>query len=237
MRISICDDSRVMLAREEKSIRKIRTTDEIKCYDNPTKLMADISVYRPEVVFFDIDLNQDKSGIDYAVKVNEVLPEALIVFVSQYAEYAVDAHRADHCYYILKDNLEKQIEDVFKRIESKILGHKKSMEGIYITALHAKEKIFLYLQDIIYISTNQRHMEIHTTNGIYVTNNKLDDFIKELGECDIVRCHQSFAINLHNIENYSRESVIMKNGEYVPISRKYITSVREAFVRYAEKRM
>ena len=68
-----------------------------------------------------------------------------------------------------------------------------------------------------------------------IANKKIK--VEELGECDIVRCHQSFAINLVNIENYSREAVTMKNGEYVPISRKYISSVREAFVRYAEKRM
>lgn len=237
MKIAICDDSQVMLSREEKHIRSIRPADEIRTYNDPSKLLSELSEYSPEVVFFDIDLNEEKSGIDYAVKVNEILPETLIVFVSQYAEYAVNAHRADHCYYVLKDEMEQKMTEVFKRIETRILGNRKSMEGIYITALHAKEKIFVYLKDIIYIATNQRHMDVHTISGIYTTNSKLDDFLKELGECDIVRCHQSFAINLSNIENYSREAVTMKDGEFVPISRKYIAPVREAFVRYAEKRM
>lgn len=237
MKIAICDDSRVMLAREEKSIKAIRPNDEIRVYDNPTKLINELNEFEPDVVFWDIDLNEEKSGIDYAVKVNEKLPDAQIVFVSQYAEYAVKAHRADHCYYVLKDEMEDRIGDVFKRVESRIQGNKRSLEGIYITALHAKEKNFVYLKDIVYISTNQRHMDVHTTNGVYVTNNKLDNFLEELGECDIVRCHQSFAINLSNIENYSREAVTMKAGDYVPISRKYIASVREAFVRYAEQRM
>lgn len=237
MKIAVCDDNIVILSREEACIKKYRPEDEIRCYRDPDKLMQEAESYNPDVIFMDIDLNKNDNGIDYAVKINDLLPDVFIVFVSQYGEYAVDAHRAEHIYYVLKDEMESKFPNVFKRIEKKILGERKGDDGLYVTTLYSRDKIFVKYRDILYISTSQRHTEIHTVSETYVSNTKIDIFLEEVKTPDIVRCHQSFAVNLANIANYSREEVMMKDGAYVPISRKYIATVRDAFVEYAEKRM
>lgn len=237
MKIAICDDNIIILSREESIIRKYRPEDEIRCYRDPDKLMEEVEAFEPDVVFMDIDLNKNDNGIDYAMKVNDILPETYIVFVSQYGEYAVDAHRAEHIYYVLKEEMDTRFPNVFKRIEKKMSGEKKGDDGIYVTTLYSRDRVFVRYRDILYISTSQRHTEIHTVNETYVSNIKIDLFLADIKNPDIVRCHQSFAVNLANIANYSREEVMMKNGAYVPISRKYIAIVRDAFVGYAEQRM
>ncbi len=237
MKIAVCDDNQAMLHLEEKSIKSVRPMDEVICYNRPADLMSAIETTKPDVVFWDIELNEEKNGIDYAVKLNSIRPQTQVVFVSQYDRYAVKAHMADHCYYVLKDELKERLADVFERIEKKLNASSQVEKGVYITTLHSKEKTFVKYRDIVYISTSQRHIEIHTKTANLVANHKMDSFLKEVEDSLLVRCHQSFAINLANIENYSRESLLMNDGAYIPISRKYISSVRDAFVRYAENEL
>lgn len=235
MRIAVCDDSRVILSKEKTYISEYRPEDEVRGYTDPDTLMREISDYKPDVVFMDIDLNKKNNGIDYAMKINELLPDIFIVFVSQYGEYAVDAHRAEHIYYVLKEDMYEKFASVFERIEKKMHAEKKSEEGFFITTLYSRDRTFVKHKDILYLATAQRHTEVHTVHETYVSNTKIDELLEEIKSADIVRCHQSFAVNLANIANYSREELMMKDGAYVPISRKYIASVRDAFVNYAEK--
>lgn len=90
------------------------------------------------------------------------------------------------------------------------------------------QKVFLNQNQIIYMERRQRTTYLYTEEGKLATSEKLDDLLNRMQKNLFVRCHVSFAVNLQYVKSFARTEVGLKNGESVPVSRKYYKSVRDA---------
>lgn len=75
---------------------------------------------------------------------------------------------------------------------------------------------FVLLRNILYVSSIKRKLTLVAYNKIYSCYGKISDLANISG---FVQVHKSFIINVNHIKKYNYKSVIMANGETIPISQ------------------
>ena len=92
----------------------------------------------------------------------------------------------------------------------------------------------IYTNTIIYIERKGRKSYYFLEDGmIKVDYTKLEDLLATLDKRIFVRCHNSYIISFEKVKKYTRQKMIMINGEEIPISRPYIKLVGNAFTEYS----
>lgn len=81
---------------------------------------------------------------------------------------------------------------------------------------------------VVYFSGEGRKVLIHQRGKEEVTfYGKISDVAEVLKECHFIRCHQSYLLNQRFIKNYSKTEIELSNGECIPVSRKYVSTIEE----------
>ncbi len=98
--------------------RMIQATGEIEvigAYGLPEDALADFSDMLPEVVFLDIEM-PGMNGVELAKKLRAIKPDLMIVFLTAYAQYAVNAFEVEAVDYLLKPIVTEDLNRVIKRL-------------------------------------------------------------------------------------------------------------------------
>ena len=173
-----------------------------------------------DVVFLDIVLGEE-NGIDIGEQLILQNPDTKIIFVSSEISYFKDVYRVPHVYFLTKEFEEERFADAMEKIL-------RFVEKRYITIPVKHDGQKLLLKDVVYIEGYGGVVKIYMTDGSvkeYRVNIKKIEALLP-GE-DFVRTHQSFIVNMHHIQKYSRQTLWTDNKKEIPISRAFIPSVRE----------
>lgn len=109
MRAIIVDDEQIMLRSFMRLSKDIPNLNVIAQFEDPCEALEFVQKNSVELAFLDIKM-PGMSGIELAVKMREVLPDILIVFISAYDEYIRDSNAIGGDYYIVKPYKRETIE-------------------------------------------------------------------------------------------------------------------------------
>lgn len=103
MKIYVLDDEPFALRGTIKTIQEVVPEAEISGFGRAKDAMAQAAAtdMKPDVVFSDIEM-PGISGLDFAVRFKTICPDAKIIFVTAYSQYALEAFRLHVHGYILK---------------------------------------------------------------------------------------------------------------------------------------
>ena len=124
MRSVIIDDERPAIAELTYLLRK-NNVDLIDAFTSPTDGLAFILQEKPDVVFLDIDM-PEVSGLELGLQIQSKLPEIIIVFVTAYSQYALDAFKAYPLDYILKPVDENRFANTIEQIRKRLTENGKT---------------------------------------------------------------------------------------------------------------
>ncbi|RJW30686.1 DNA-binding response regulator [Lachnospiraceae bacterium TF09-5] len=232
MKIGICDDDKFIFPKIERVIRDYATIEGLDyqffTFDSEKKLFHYLQNNSLELLFLDIDM-PDKNGIVLSKEIHACSPDCEIAFCTNYLEYAVEVYETVHCYFILKDQFAERLPYVIKKVLDK---KSNKANKIFIKSGGINEVI--YTNTIIYIERKGRKSYYFLEDGmIKVDYTKLEDLLATLDKRIFVRCHNSYIISFEKVKKYTRQKMIMINGEEIPISRPYIKLVGNAFTEYS----
>lgn len=116
MNILICDDEGFAAEKIVKlvshsavqhhlAVSVVKYTDVEKCLASPLN--------QCDIAFFDIDM-KPYNGIDLARKLHNENPNAIIIFVTNYIEYAPAGYEVNAFRYLLKPEMDKNFERIFE---------------------------------------------------------------------------------------------------------------------------
>ena len=94
-------------------------------YCDPLEGVAAVAELKPQVVFLDIDMPEIK-GIDAASCIMEKNPDTIIVFVTAYSEYAVQAYELSALDYLLKTISKERLDKTIARLKNSIAASRSS---------------------------------------------------------------------------------------------------------------
>ena len=88
--------------------------------------------------------------------------------------------------------------------------------------------IRLYCSDIFYFEYQNRKVKIVTLEKEYICiNEKISNIAKKMKPYGFAMCHQSFVVNLYEIERIKAQELIMKNGDTVYLAQKRAATIRK----------
>jgi len=198
----------------------------IKTYILPQEALREIDKMDIDVIFLDIEM-PNMNGITFAQKANLTCTE--IIYTTAYQKYAVDAFRVCAFDFLLKPidrkELVNSIEKLNQKLQEKHLKYSR-LQAKYnkITVHTSKGMLFIPIQDILWIESNNSYSKLHLVDSqSVVTCRSIGDFEEMLLVYDFCRIHQSTIINLQHIHEYVKGdggNIVLSNGKELDVSRR-----------------
>ena len=237
LRIGICDDEQSWhdeaKAIIEEYAKRSNFSVELEFFYGRDELLR-YSGMPLNSVFMDVELEAD-NGIHVAALLNEKWPECAICYVTNYLFYTTDSYETEHVYFVLKEQFQKRIGSIFRKIVHMQEQVRKNL--VFEVIGGTANNISLSPNDILYFERRKRRTQIHTIWGIYEVWDKISDIIKRLPEPDFVRCHNSYIVYLPAVREFSMTSIIMKDETVIAVSRNYAAHTKMVFTRWASSEM
>lgn len=233
MRIAICDDVKFYrdkikgyLEEYKKIYPEINIMEFnsgeglIKAYDNEETF---------DFLFLDIHM-KDIDGVETARKIREKDEHIIIFFITSYVNYVSDTFRVGAFQFLIKPIKKSDFKKDFDRaIELYRLNYSKYIVKYKGTTTN------LEIRNIVYIEGYNRHLYIFDGVNKHECVGKLKDEEKKLSVYGFVRCHQGYLVNMNYIKSIDKTSIILKNEDSIPVSRRLRPYVMDSFNRYIWK--
>ncbi|MGL5346262.1 MAG: LytR/AlgR family response regulator transcription factor [Peptostreptococcaceae bacterium] len=182
-----------------------------------------------DIIFLDVLMN-GINGIDTAKYLNLMSPDSYIVFVTVSKEYALDSYDVNAYSYILKPFNYIKLETIFLNLINNIINNKKNI--IYVK--NNQDIYSLNLNNIIYFESSLRKLTAYSLNNEITFYEKLSVLENKLTCRNFIRCHRSYLVNIKYIKNIVSSDIVTTTGHTIPISKKYLKSIRNNFLEYIQ---
>ena len=210
-RIAVCDDE----PEHIENIRNVLPDLEMDIYTNPNLLFETVKNGKEyDVIFLDV-IMPGFDGISLARELREISDDVIIVFITSKIEFIQNGYEVKAFRYLLKDQISRGLKKVWSDIETE-LSVKKDEYFVYEFERQTCRRSY---REILYFESSLRRVILHTKNNADIFYGKLDD-IEKLSPL-FVRIHKSFLVNKKHIRRISADTVILSNGDVLPVSRKY----------------
>lgn len=185
----------------------------------------------PDVLLTDIRLgDHDTTGIDI---VRRLFPEGCstqVIYVTGYVEYCTDVYETAHMYFLTKPIKQEEMDRALARAVCNLEA--RSLKSIVVK--FGRESVALPTEDIAFIESRRRKLEIHTLHEVHETYGTVAEILDRLPE-EFVRCHKSFIVNLNQVVRLNGSEFVLKTGEVVPISQRCRQKARERFFQHLSR--
>ncbi|WP_346908553.1 LytR/AlgR family response regulator transcription factor [Faecalicatena orotica] len=235
MVIGICDDDKNWCIEAGKRIEdyagRVFLNVEVNYFENEEQLLR-YEGSPMEVLFLDIEL-EGKNGIQAAQRVNEKWKNCQIVYLTNYLYYATEVYSTIHTFFVLKEQFEAKIGEIFQKVEHELEQQEKKL----VFDVIGYKEVVLAPNEILYFERMKRTTNIVTVWGVYGIWDKIKDIEGRLPKIDFVRCHNSYIVYLPAVREMRKDSFLMNNEAKVMISRAYAKNTKGAFMKWALTQM
>ncbi len=76
---------------------------------------------------------------------------------------------------------------------------------------------------------------VHLTDGEKSFPLSLAEVERQLPAGQFCRCHNSYLVNLEQVEEIQRTELLLRDGTSLPVGRTYYKSFQSAFIRYMNR--
>ena len=244
-KIVICDDEQTWLDRAGSILERFLSE---RGMDTELELCSSIDEIpeTPDVVFMDIEFGAadgeegsgsgstgEAAGIAAAAEINRRYPDCQVVYLTNYLNYAVDVYETEHVWYLLKEQFEERLPEVMQKIADN--EEAARAELVVVTSHGSIESV--RCRDILYLERKDRRTVIVTYRQRYEVRDRIPVIMSKLPARGFARCHNSYAVNLDKVSVIQKNSILMKNGDELLISRGYGRSFRTEYMDWAGSRM
>jgi DNA-binding LytR/AlgR family response regulator len=217
--VILCDDDPTFLAalqrKVERAISKLNTESTITTFNNPTDIPQGLMTVC-DLAFLDIDFeSREQNGIDIARKLRQVNKRAVILFITNFIEYAPEGYEVQAFRYILKRDLDT------------VLG-RYLMEAMELLSdawdclrlEYRGELLELPFDSILYLEVLGHNVSIVTEGETYTLSASLSSFEQELENHGFLRVHKSYLVNMRHIKKFQCRELTLDNGTAIRVSEK-----------------
>lgn len=189
-------------------------------------LLANYAPGAYQIIFLDI-LMAGTNGMEAARRIRQQDGDVTIIFITTSQDFAVDSYQVDAAFYLLKPVDYAALSQALEKCRYLLRQYAKS-----ITVAESRHMVDIRLRDILYLESQRNDCVLHTTHGEIRTRAKLSELEGALGGRPFLRCHRSFVVNLHCLEDMEEKDFLLRGGVRVPISRAYAAAAQQEFRQF-----
>lgn len=179
----------------------------------------------------DIEIKSDnRAGLHAAKKIRELDKQGIIVFLTSHGELAPLSYQymVSALTFIEKKDWQ-MISEALDQVVLHFLTQLSDDVHEEMLLVENEQTIFqLPLKEVLYIGTVEAHrLELVSAKRYVQFYGSLKEF--EEGKKNLIRCHQSYVVNLEHIRSLSQKEkqIELTNGEKLPVSRRFFSKVRQ----------
>ena len=218
---------------------------------------------RPDLVFLDVQM-PDGSGFEALADLpRAIVPQ--VIFVTAYDRYALRAFDVNAVDYLLKPfskerfyesltrakeaRRQRQMGDLAQQMAALASAYSELSSDRSIAAERAPElvvrqgssRIAIDPEDIVWIEAADQYSRIHTGSGNHLVSRSLSSFERDLDPRSFFRVHRRALVQGRCVVEVTAEkngthSVLLSNGERVPLSRRRRALIPQLLRRAAPRR-
>ena len=227
LKIAIVDDeeSEAKTLTEQLRMKPFGFTLAIKLY-NDTQT-SELLNEEADLYFLDIDMPKI-NGITLAKKLNELSPQALIVFVSKFDNLIFDSQKVNSLGFIRKNNESYDLDLALRKIIPYFKNEKQE-----ITVKTDEIITTLKVKDIIYYEVNGNKLKIFLIDQavleLYSTIKEMNNQIRNLAFLQISR---NCVVNLNYVKKIAKETIILSNDQELYFSKYHRQKICQSYLTF-----
>lgn len=167
-----------------------------------------------DIIFMDIEL-PGMNGMEASQHIRKVDSVVTIIFVTNMAQFAVKGYEVAAFDFVVKPISYADFALKFKRAESAIFSRRDVdiivPERFRITRISSG--------DVMYVEVKGHYLYYHTVTTVLKCPGVMAELEKQLSTKNFMRCNSCYLVNPRFIEGVAGNSVFMRGGEELMISR------------------
>jgi len=184
----------------------------IKIYNEAISFLSEYrKVY--DIIFMDIEM-PTLNGIEAAKKIRKVDKQAILIFVTNMAQYAVKGYEVDALDFIVKPvNYATLAQKIDKSL--KIINANRDDEMVIS---RSRGFVRIQISNILYIEVTGHKIQYHTNEETIVATGSLTELEKRLKPKNFMRCNNCYLVNPRYIKLINGMTITMINDDELLIS-------------------
>lgn len=226
VRILLCDDDpRFLQNLQNVIVGMIGVPAQFHTFTGLEQI-SDAILSRCDIALLDIDFAGKRyNGIDIARKLRSFREDAVIIFITNYIEYAPEGYEVNAFRYVLKSDIREKLPlylpDALARLCSE-----REMLRIQISG----ERIDIPLNQILYIESNQHTVIAHTSHKEYTWYSALTALEQELEPKGFLRIHKSYLVNMLHLKKYHSQGAVLNDGTALRVGEKNYAQQKKKYL-------
>ncbi|HEV2482839.1 MAG TPA: LytTR family transcriptional regulator DNA-binding domain-containing protein [Puia sp.] len=190
---------------------------------NPLAAMELIELYRPDVLFLDVEM-PGMTGMEF-LRLLRGRP-MLAVFITSHPEYAVEGYELEAFDYLVKPLTAERFARCalrlrdFTELRSKAMAFEKEQASDVFVIKQGYDKYKVNLSEIMYLEAMKDYTRIQLKDKQYLVLTTLTELLERLPPERFVRIHRSYALQLNKVSAVKGTKVLL-GGFELPVGRLY----------------
>lgn len=177
-----------------------------------------------DVLLLDIEMGA-MDGVSLARRIRQENEMVQIVFITGFPDFIAEGYEVSALHYLMKPVAKEKLFAVLDKASGNLRKNERQLAISF-----DRQTELVPLSKITYIEAQKQYVVVHTDAQEYRMKASLADTEKELDEY-FYKCQRSFIVNLRHVLRIGSDSVVLKNGAEVPISRGMAQKIGKEIIR------
>ncbi|MDD2957723.1 MAG: LytTR family DNA-binding domain-containing protein [Lachnospiraceae bacterium] len=229
--IAILDDEEIYLEKERKITANYFAAKGIECNieacQNSKWFLYGIEEEHYDLYILDVEM-PEKNGLEIAREIRRLYPEPVIIFVTNFIDYAIEAYEVNTYRYIPKEVLEQKLPEAYETLLPEIM---EKEERYYIIKRKSDVEKIGYT-DIYYLKKEGKYAVIIHKAGESRVRKSLTEVLQELDAREFTMVDKSYIVNLKHVMKLMNHDLYLRDGSILPIGMPRLGQVKRAITEY-----
>ena len=230
-RIALCEnneqDRMIISSYLEKRFFELASAYQLSEFESGESFLENMEPYRFDIAIFDVEMEKI-SGIRAARALRDMDKKVVIIFTSVHTESVFSSFYAEPLNYMVKPISYGEFRQVLDLGLQKIDQVGKAS----FTYTSANALFSVPVSRILYFESDKRVITVKMADGSDSFYGKLSEVEKTPVLSSFLRCYQSYLVNPDCIYRITNSTVVLKNGEELPISRGKAKLIKSLYMDY-----
>lgn len=233
VQVLLCDDDPAFLQWQREAVTaalwRMGTLASVHAFcsgeEIPAALLAEC-----DMAILDIDFPRKAyNGIDIARRLRAARKDAVILFVTNYVEYAPEGYEVQAFRYLLKSEVKEKLPQYLHLALEQLQSQHKTLQ-IQVGG----EKIGLLLEDILYLESQKHTVTAYVRRGngikpysFYASLASLEEALEKEG---FLRVQKSYLVNMRHLQKYQCREAILTGGITLRVSEKSYAEQKKKYL-------
>ena len=231
IRIMILDDDEMYLKKEKEITEHYFAEKNIDCtvtiYQNVEWFLLGLNEEKFDMYILDIRM-PGENGIEAAREIRRLYPDPVIIFITNFVDYAIEAYEVNTYRYIPKECLKEKLSQAYDALLPVIM---EKEERYYIINKRNEVEKLAY-SDIFYMKKEGKYVIFVHRRGEVKIRASLSTIEKELNSKEFIISDRGYLANIQHVMKMKGRDLYMRDGNIITVGRERFKGVREAILNY-----